>query len=232
MEGRGHGGGRRRVATVAVALVLGAAAAWVVAGRLERKPLARNAIVVLVDTLRADHLGCYGYTRPTSPTIDRRLAGEGALFERAYSAFPITHASHMTVFTGLPPCVHGIGVARTELAADVATLPQIARAAGWTTAAFTEDGVLNFDMGFGRGFGTYVENTEAAASAERRQVRVPDSARQKLTGQHLAVEPWEAAGAGKSAHVGHLADLECAQKPEKLLPWVCRMADGEDAHAF
>jgi hypothetical protein len=122
----------------------------------------RNAVLISMDTLRADHLGCYGYSRPTSPVIDTRLAAEGTLFEHAYSAFPTTHGSHMTVLTALPPCVHGIGVFRDALAGDVRTLAEVARAAGYETAAFTEDGVLNVRFGFWRGFGTYVENTGAS----------------------------------------------------------------------
>ena len=83
-----------------------------------------------LDTLRPDHLGCYGYARPTSPTIDTRLAAEGVVFEHAYSQFPSTAASHMTLLTGLYPCVHHVvGGFRPEelLRPEVQTLAELLR---------------------------------------------------------------------------------------------------------
>ena len=62
-------------------------------------PASQNAIVISLDTLRADHLSCYGYPRKTSPRLDR-LAREGILFERAYSQAPWTRPSVATLFTG------------------------------------------------------------------------------------------------------------------------------------
>ena len=126
----------------------------------ERRQI-RNLLLISLDTLRPDHLGCYGYQRPTSPTIDSRLAAEGTLFEHAYSAFPGTHGSHMTLFTSLEPCVHGvpgepgsIGKARP----DATTLAEALRAQGYQTAAFHEDAFIMADTGFARGFGVFVEN--------------------------------------------------------------------------
>src|SRR5262249_36657310 len=60
-----------------------------------------------VDTLRADHLGAYGYGRPSSPVLDR-LAKEGTLFERAYCAMPTTDPSHVSILTGTYPRRHGL----------------------------------------------------------------------------------------------------------------------------
>ena len=59
----------------------------------------RAVVLVTLDTTRADHLGCYGYTRPTSPFLDR-LARDGILFENALAAMPHTSPSHATLFTG------------------------------------------------------------------------------------------------------------------------------------
>jgi arylsulfatase A-like enzyme len=66
-----------------------------------------NVLLVSIDSLRADHLGSYGYARRTSPTIDR-LASEGVLFEKAIAPAPWTVPSHMTLLTALPPEVHGV----------------------------------------------------------------------------------------------------------------------------
>ena len=70
-----------------------------------RKP---NLVLIGIDTLRRDHLGCYGYHRATSPNIDR-LADEGVLFEDAASQSPWTLPSFATVFTSLYPTQHGAG---------------------------------------------------------------------------------------------------------------------------
>jgi arylsulfatase A-like enzyme len=123
-----------------------------------------NVLLVSLDTLRADRVRAYGHRRPTSPVIDR-LATESALFERAYAHFPGTSGSHMTLFTGLLPCVHGVEqlglTADDRLRPDLHTLAELLRAAGWTTAGWTENGWVTAAPGFARGFGTYVENTDA-----------------------------------------------------------------------
>jgi hypothetical protein len=121
----------------------------------------RNLLLISLDTLRADHLGSYGYRRTTSPVIDGRLAGEGTLFEHAYAQFPGTAGSHMTLFTSLYSCVHqvtgGLGAHR-KLRPEIHTLAELLRAQGYATAAFTEDGWVTADTGFDRGFATWVES--------------------------------------------------------------------------
>jgi arylsulfatase A-like enzyme len=81
------------------------AALFVVAG-CSREPQV-NVLLISVDTLRADHLGCYGYAKPTSPRIDA-LAKEGVLFENAFSSTSWTLPAHMTMLTGLPISAHGV----------------------------------------------------------------------------------------------------------------------------
>ena len=68
---------------------------------------APNVVVVTIDTLRADHLGCYGYKQIRTPNIDA-LAAEGARFERAYTAVPVTLPSHTAIFTGTYPMLSGM----------------------------------------------------------------------------------------------------------------------------
>jgi arylsulfatase A-like enzyme len=102
-----------------------------------------NVILISLDTLRADRLGAYGARRPTSPHLDR-LAAEGTLFETAITAAPWTLPSHLTMLTGAYPCVHQL-VTRAIVRQPPPGLPSLAqrlRAAGWVSAAFTEDGYL------------------------------------------------------------------------------------------
>src|SRR5581483_4408276 len=115
-------------------------------------PRRKNVVLVSLDTLGAAHLGCYGYRRPTSPTIDAEVAGRGTLFEHAYTAFPQTSEAHMTMLTALYPCTHG-GSLERALRPDAHTLAELLRAAGYETAAYTEDANVTAGIGFARGFG-------------------------------------------------------------------------------
>ena len=66
-----------------------------------------NILIIVVDSLRADHMSCYGYRRNTTPAIDR-LAAEGCLFENAISAAPFSPASYASLFSNLYPHQHGV----------------------------------------------------------------------------------------------------------------------------
>jgi arylsulfatase A-like enzyme len=127
-----------------------------------REPLHthRNVVLISIDTLRGDHLGCYGYPRPTSPQVDSQLAARGTLFERAYVTYPGTDGSHMSLLTGLYPCVHGLRASPASLhrsRTEAVTLAEYLRAAGWETAAFTEDAYVTAATGFARGFAVFSE---------------------------------------------------------------------------
>ncbi len=96
-----------------------------------------NVLLITVDTLRADHVSSYGYYLKTTPNIDH-LASEGARFDNAYSAIPLTGPSHFSIFTGRYPQEHGArinGVAVPENSRWLA-LPQILRKFGYHNAAF------------------------------------------------------------------------------------------------
>lgn len=121
----------------------------------------RNLLLISIDTLRPDRLGCYGYQLPTSPVIDGAIAAGGTLFEHAYASYPSTTASHMTLFTSLDPCVHHVLLpSMAPLRGDAHLLAEYLRAAEYETAAFTEDAYLLAHSGFVRGFGTYMESTD------------------------------------------------------------------------
>src|SRR5690606_29606460 len=113
-------------------------------GREEKPP---NIILLSIDTLRADRLGAYGYERPTSPTIDA-LAARGARFDRAFAESPWTLPSHMTMFTGLHPGVHGATAPMAKLRDTIPTLAERLREGGYRTYAHTGGGNVRGRVGF------------------------------------------------------------------------------------
>lgn len=115
-----------------------------------------NVLVIMLDTLRADRLSCYGYDRETSPTIDA-LAAEGVLFENAYSTCNWTLPSHASLFTGLHPNQAGATSETLHLPSDNATLAEALAADGYHTAAFICNSWVSKERGFGQGFVEYHE---------------------------------------------------------------------------
>jgi len=119
------------------------------------KDACRRVILLVIDTLRADHLGCYGYHRETSPNLDR-LAREGVLFERAYPSDVPTQPSFTSMFTGRRGIHTGI-VSHSEtenLAEDVPYLTEILTQHGVTTAAVST--LYMMRRWFARGFKYYM----------------------------------------------------------------------------
>jgi arylsulfatase A-like enzyme len=99
------------------------------------KPKAHNVVLVTIDTTRADHIGCYGYAAARTPTMDR-LAGEGVVFENAYSSVPLTAPSHSTILTGKHPMAHGVrDNGLFVLQPEQRTLAEILKERGYRTAA-------------------------------------------------------------------------------------------------
>lgn len=145
---------RAGAAAVALAAALTTAAAAADSGAFKGK----SVVLVSIDTLRADHLGAYGYRRPTSPRLDA-LARESIVFERAYSQSPATAPSHMTLLTGVLPSVHRViswhsGVERS-LSDALPTLATLLRRAGYRTAAHTAGGNVDAALGFDQGFESF-----------------------------------------------------------------------------
>jgi len=124
------------------------------AGRALRYPGA-NLILISIDTLRADHLGCYGYREDTSPNIDR-FAAESVRFARAHSHVGVTLPSHASMFTSLYPGTHKAEVARSlPLSLDVTTLAEVLRDRGYRTGAVVDDAQLDTVWQLDQGFQTY-----------------------------------------------------------------------------
>jgi arylsulfatase A-like enzyme len=116
-----------------------------------------NVVLISIDTLRADHLSCYGYFRKTSPNIDK-FAEESLVFENAFSAAPITIPSHMSMFTSVSPVVHDVlHLVSTDnfapLSPKIRTLPEILNNEGFTGYGYIGHPMwLSAVYGFGRGF--------------------------------------------------------------------------------
>ena len=144
--------GRWRVCRVfLVAAVLSAAALGCTA---EVQPL-RGLVLVTIDTLRADRLGCYGHVLPTTPNIDA-LAAEGLLYENAYAHTPWTPPSHASILTGLLPSEHAVRQLWSDtLSGDHTTIAEVLRAEGFRTAAFVSAVPLRKGRGFEQGFELY-----------------------------------------------------------------------------
>lgn len=130
-----------------------------------KRPLGKpNVILIVVDSLRADRLGCYGYSRATSPRIDS-LAAEGARFERVSCQAPRDGPSVASILTGLYPSTHGVTEIPSQdagapwlvsrLSEKVTTLAEALQAAGYRTGAFVSNPALGPERGLDAGFADF-----------------------------------------------------------------------------
>ena len=124
-------------------------------------PTARNVLLIVMDTTRADHLSLYGYGRDTSPHIDR-WAANGVVFDNAWSTTSWTLPSHASLLTGRPTFEHGADRgARFDNRFPV--LPELLRRHGYVTGAFIGNTIwLTPEYGFDRGFQRYSVHTPYA----------------------------------------------------------------------
>ncbi len=126
-----------------------------------------NVILISLDTLRADHVGCYGYPRPTTPAIDA-VASDGTVFERAVATSPWTLPSHASMVTGLQPRHHGARSQETGLPGSIPTLATTLAGLGYQTMAIVNNTFLTPKFGLTRGFDAFRHFPEAF---EGRRVR-------------------------------------------------------------
>ena len=117
----------------------------------ERRP---NIILISIDTLRSDRLGCTGYTKSSTPNLDL-LAQEGTLFEHVYTPAPLTLPAHASLFTSSYPSTHGVRDNGEILISSIPTLAEQFRKHGYQTAAFIGSFVLDRRFGLARGFDSY-----------------------------------------------------------------------------
>jgi arylsulfatase A-like enzyme len=112
-----------------------------------------NLLLISIDTLRADHLGAYGYHSVT-PNLDR-LAKEGVVFDEVFTSVPLTLPAHASLLTSTYPPVNGIRDNGETLPSSIPTLAEQMRAHGFQTAAFVSSFVLDRRFGLARGFDEY-----------------------------------------------------------------------------
>jgi len=146
-----------------------ALAAWVLAatgGCAAPEPTAPNLLLIVVDTLRADHLAPYGYGAAETPRL-ARLAQEGARVETAYAPTATTGPTHAGLFTGRFPRSVGVRRNAVPLAEDHATLAEILSAAGWDAAAVVSSFPLHRRFGFAQGFGAYDDEFDPKLASVR-----------------------------------------------------------------
>ena len=118
-----------------------------------------NVVLISIDTLRADHLGAYGYDKDTSPNIDA-LAEDSVLFKQSIAHGPSTLISHASIFTSQIPAHHGASVtANTPVAKGLPVMAELLQEAGLSTASFNDGGQLSAVYGLGRGFDLYDSDT-------------------------------------------------------------------------
>jgi choline-sulfatase len=188
-----------------------------------------NLVVVTIDTLRPDHLRCYGYQKIETPNIDG-IARTGVLFENAVTETPLTPPSHASIFTGLNPTAHHVrNTGGFVLPSSTTTLATILQQQGWDTAAFISSAVLKKFFGFNQGFGVYDDQMpkpkghEFIEDAERRAGDTVDHAL-----------GWLAAQSGKPFFLWvHVYDPHAPYQPPSPYKeqYKDRLYDGEIAYA-
>lgn len=137
-----------------------------------------SVLLLTIDTLRPDHLGAYGYTRPTSPHIDA-LAHSGVLFERAFTFWPKTRGSFVMMFTGTLPSQNGYSKKHPLILGFNPTLAQTLKDAGYATAAAVDNPNVAAQYGYSRGFERYRETwmeTALATEMDRSRAITADGA--------------------------------------------------------
>jgi len=160
-------GGAGGLACVCVALAL----VFAVGCGGSAPPPPPNVTLIVIDTLRPDHLGLHGYPRETSPHLDA-FAAEAIVFDRWYANAPWTKPSVASLFTSLWPSQHRADQesSSSRLAGSLTTLAEILRAAGYATGGFSENPHVGAETGFAQGFDTF-ENRRRFRSDSRWVVR-------------------------------------------------------------
>jgi len=124
---------------------------------ISRQKASPDVFLITIDTLRADHVHCYGYDKISTPALDS-LAKDGVRFTQAFTPSPITNTSHTTILTGLLPSSHGVTDFAVPLAPTHRTLAQVLHEHGYSTAAFIGSVILDSKSlapGLDRGFDFY-----------------------------------------------------------------------------
>src|ERR1700676_3452226 len=208
-----------------------------------RKPSPRTSspdvFLITIDTLRADHLGCYGYKQIETPALDL-LAADGIRFTQAFTHSPITNTSHITILTGLLPSVHGVTDFGVPLSPQHVTAAELLKKRGYQTAAFIGAVILDstpLAPGADRGCDfsdTFPAKTEAKqrwGRVERRGMEVVAHAeawfQKHRTGPHFVWvhlydphDPYEPPLPFSEKYKDHLYDGEIAYAVSAVAHWI------------
>ncbi|MDH4198192.1 MAG: sulfatase-like hydrolase/transferase, partial [Candidatus Aminicenantes bacterium] len=164
---------RTRRRTAGLLLIVLAVLAAVLASAAKTKP---NLLLITIDTLRPDRLGCYGSPHLPTPAVDA-LAARGVLFTRAFAHTPMTLPSHANILLGVTPPAHGVhDNAHFIVPADRPALAPHLKTQGYATAAFVGAYPLDARFGLNRGFDIYDDDFGAQDFASRTYVERPASA--------------------------------------------------------
>jgi arylsulfatase A-like enzyme/Tfp pilus assembly protein PilF len=212
-------------------------------GAWAQTPPPRNSppdvYLITIDTLRADHLGCYGYKQIDTPALDA-LAADGVRFTKAFTHSPITNTSHITILTGLLPSVHGVTDFGIPLSPQHVTAAELLKKQGYQTAAFIGAVILDSDTlapGLNRGFDFYdnfpakTETKERWGRVERRGMEVVEHAEawfdKHRTGPHFVWvhmydphDPYEPPPPFSEKYKDHLYDGEIAYADSAVARWI------------
>ena len=138
-------------------LILAALTAFCAAAQTPAKP-PLNVVLITIDTLRADHVGCYGYKQIKTPNIDG-LAADGMRFESAFAVVPVTLPSHSSMLTGTYPMLSGMhDFSGNKLSPLQPTLASVLKQAGYQTGAVIGAAVLDSRFGLNQGFDFYYDH--------------------------------------------------------------------------
>jgi choline-sulfatase len=198
-----------------------------------------DVFLITIDTLRADHVGCYGYKRVETPALDA-LAADGVRFTQAFTHSPITNTSHITILTGLLPSVHGVTDFGVPLSPQHVTAAELLKKRGYQTAAFIGAVILDSNTlapGLDRGFDFYdnfpakTETKERWGRVERRGMEVVAHAEawfdKHRTGPHFVWvhlydphDPYEPPPPFSEKYRDHLYDGEIAYADSAVAHWI------------
>src|ERR1039458_6194701 len=146
-------------------VVLMALTALPAAAQTSAQP-ALNVVLITIDTLRADHVGCYGYKQIKTPNIDG-LAADGTRFARAFAVVPVTLPSHTTMLTGTYPMLSGMhDFSVNKLSPTQPTMASVLKQAGYATGAVIAAAVLDSRFGLNQGFDFYYDHFDFSRLSE------------------------------------------------------------------
>lgn len=135
-------------------------------GREKEKKV--HIVLYILDSLRADHLGCYGYKRDTSINIDA-IAHDGIVFEKCFASTTWTRPVAASILTGTYPAVHRTRSRYDMFSTNLTRLPEALSAVGFRTAAFTTMGNIASEIGFDRGFDRYFDLFREPSIVDKRR---------------------------------------------------------------